>query len=252
MSASFLTKIRTPRSSKRYWGLTLLLLLWVLAGYILAQALIIGLIWVLTRFGVSFSYLDETVLNVVLVAAVYLLTLIIVLSVPWLLKRRPTSKETLGLQRLPSWKDIGLAPAGFVVYMVGSVVLLAIISTVIPGFDAEQVQQNGFEDIGQRYEYILAFATLVVIAPLAEEILFRGYLYGKIRSKVPMWMAIVLVSGLFAAVHGQWNVALDVFALSIVLCLLRETTGSIWSGVLLHMIKNGVAFYFLFINPSIL
>lgn len=251
MSANSLAKTSTPGGKRYRWGLALLLLLWVLAGYILAQAIIFGLIWVLVQFGVSFSQLGETILNVVVTAAIYLLSLVIVLSVPLLLKRRPARKEVLGLQRLPSWKDIGLAPAGFIVYMVGSVVLLAIVSSAIPGFDAEQVQQNGFENIGQRYEYVLAFITLVVVAPLAEEILFRGYLYGKIRSKVPLWIAILLVSALFAAIHGQWNVAIDVFALSIVLCLLREITGSIWSGILLHMLKNGVAFYFLFINPVI-
>jgi len=172
-----------------------------------------------------------------------------VVGIPWLVKRRPTGRKTLGLQRLPSWLDIGLAPAGFVVYLVASVVLLAVISAMIPGFDIDQVQQNGFENITERYEYFLAFVSLVVIAPLAEEILFRGYFYGKIRSKVPAWVAVAVVSVVFAAAHGQWNVAVDVFALSVVLCILREMTGSIWSGLLLHMLKNGVAFYFLFINP---
>jgi len=180
-----------------------------------------------------------------------LLSLIIVLGVPWLLKRRRTNKQELGLTRLVSWLDIGLAPAGFVVYLVISVLLLALFSTLIPAIDMEQVQQNGFEGIGQRYEYVLAFVTLVIIAPLAEEVLFRGYLYGKLRAKVPLWAAILLTSLLFAAIHGQWNVAIDVFALSVVLCILRDITGSIWSGILLHMLKNGVAFYFLFVSPML-
>jgi len=33
---------------------------------------------------------------------------------------------------------------------------------------------------------------------------------------------------------------------------LREVTGSIWAGTLLHMLKNGIAFYFLFVNPTLL
>lgn len=251
MSANSLDKSSRPVSKNYRWGWALLLLVWVLVGYILAQAIVIGLIWVLVQFGVSFAIVGEAVLNVVLTTIVYLLSLAIVLGAPWMLRRRRVDKQTLGLQRLPTWKDIGLAPAGFVVYMVGSVILLAIATTVFPGFDAEQVQANGFENIIHRYEYLLAFVTLVIVAPLAEEVLFRGYLYGKIRSKVPLWAAILLVSALFAAVHGQWNVAIDVFALSIVLCVLRELTGSIWSGILLHTLKNGVAFYFLFINPMI-
>ena len=94
---------------------------------------------------------------------------------------------------------------------------------------------------------MLAFITLVVIAPVAEEVLFRGYLYGKLKKYVPVWAAILITSALFGLIHGTWNVAVDTFALSIILCLLRESTGGIWASILLHMIKNGIAFYFLFI-----
>ncbi|RYZ49901.1 MAG: CPBP family intramembrane metalloprotease, partial [Sphingobacteriales bacterium] len=61
----------------------------------------------------------------------------------------------------------------------------------------------------------------------------------------------IVTSIVFGAIHGQWNVAVDVFALSLILCSLREITGSIWAGVLLHMLKNGIAFYFLFIGPVV-
>ena len=47
--------------------------------------------------------------------------------------------------------------------------------------------------------------------------------------------------------HGQWNVGINVFAMSIVLCVMREITGSIYSGILLHMLKNMLAFYLLYI-----
>ena len=47
--------------------------------------------------------------------------------------------------------------------------------------------------------------------------------------------------------HFQWNVGVNVFALSVVLCALREITGTIYAGILTHMIKNGVAFYLLYL-----
>jgi len=62
-------------------------------------------------------------------------------------------------------------------------------------------------------------------------------------------VAALVTSLVFAAVHGQWNVAIDTFALSLVLCALREVTGTIWAGILLHMFKNAIAFYVLFIYP---
>jgi membrane protease YdiL (CAAX protease family) len=239
--------------TKKYrWGRAALVFAWVAVAYAFVQSITLGVVvWLRDLDNSPLNYINESVLNTIFSASVYLLTLIIVVGVPWLIKRRTTTRSELGLQRLPSWLDIGLAPAGFIVYFIISAILITIFAALIPGIDIEQVQQNGFENIGQRYEYILAFATLVVVAPLAEEILFRGYLYGKVRTKIPIWAAALLVSLIFAVVHMQWNVGIDVFALSIVLCALREITGSIWSGVLLHMLKNGVAFYFLFVNPLI-
>ena len=62
-----------------------------------------------------------------------------------------------------------------------------------------------------------------------------------------MPIAILLVSALFGAVHLQWNVGVNVFSVSVVLCILRELTGTIYSGIIVHMIKNGVAFFLVYI-----
>ena len=67
-----------------------------------------------------------------------------------------------------------------------------------------------------------------------------------ISSKIPL--AIFLTSILFAVLHGQLNVGITVFVLSVVLCGLREITGTIWSGMLLHILSNGIAFYILYIG----
>src|SRR5690606_8459309 len=101
-----------------------------------------------------------------------------VIGLPWLVKKS-TTKEQLGLNRLVSWLDILITPAGAIVYLLLSVILLNVASNVLPWFDINQAQDIGFEGLVFRYEYVLAFVTLVVLAPIAEEILFRGYLYGK-------------------------------------------------------------------------
>ena len=54
------------------------------------------------------------------------------------------------------------------------------------------------------------------------------------------------------AVTGpQWAVMIDTFVLSLVMCVMREHTGAIWITILMHMAKNGLAFYLLFVNPQI-
>ena len=226
--------------------------LWVFLGFMLAQALVLAIVAGLQWLGVSFETANASIVNTTVAAIVYALAILLVLGVPWLIKRRATTKEEVGLQRLPRWMDIVWAPAGMVVYLILTTLVMAFAMQVLTFVDYEQAQETGFAQLGSQFEYILAFISLVIVAPIAEEVLFRGYLFGKLRKYMPLWVTILIVSLLFAAVHFQWNVAIDVFVLSIVLCLLRVVSNSLWPSILLHMMKNGVAYYFLFINPTLL
>jgi len=224
--------------------------IWVLAGFILAQV-IGGLVMLgLRSVGVSFAGVNESTLQAVFSAVIYVLSLVIVIGIPWWVKKYRTTRQEIGLHTSMTWTDILLTPLAFVAYILLSYVLTSIASN-FPFYDIEQVQNTGFTQLTQGYEFLLAFLTLVVIAPIAEEILFRGYLLGKLRKHVPVWLAILVTSLLFGLVHFAWNVGVDVFALSIVLCLLRISTGRLWPAMLLHMAKNGLAFYLLFINPML-
>ena len=234
------------------WWMLIIIPLWVTASFFIAQLIVAGLFWLLSLFNISFESFNQAVFNTIVIAFVYSLTLALVIAVPWLVKKYRTTKSDIGLTRLPRWTDIFLTPAGLIVYLICASILIFIASKVFPWFDVDQVQDVGFDQLGQRYEYLLAFASLVIIAPIAEEIIFRGYLYGKLKKFVPIWVAILATSLLFGAIHGAWNLAIDTFVLSIVLCLLREISGNIWSSILLHMVKNGIAFYILFIYPSLL
>lgn len=236
----------------RKWWLVILLPAWVVASFYIAQLLVAFSIVGLQLIGLNVQLgSSEAVENTVFAAIIYLLTIAIVVGVPYLLKKT-TSREVLGLTKLPTWTDLMLAPAGFVVYFIGSALLLYLVAWLLPSVDLNQVQDTGFNNISFQYEYVLAFVTLVIIAPIAEELLFRGYLYGQLKRVVPMWAAVVITSGLFGAIHGSWNVALDTFALGVVLCVLREISGTIYPAIFLHMLKNGIAYYLLFINTSII
>ena len=239
------------RGTSRRWGLVLAFPLWVLASFVIAQAIVVAVVSLLSWFGVPFELVGAAVLQTAAAAIVYMLSFGIAVGLTEINKKKRASLKELGLGRLPSWADIGLAPVGFIVYFIASATLIFFLSQIIPGFDIGQAQEVGFDNLVQRHEYLLAFVTLVVVAPFAEEALFRGYLYGNLRRHIPLWLAMLVTSILFGAIHGQLNVAIDTFALSMVMCGLREVTGSIWAGVLLHMMKNGLAFYLLFVNPSL-
>lgn len=169
-------------------------------------------------------------------------------------KKFVAERNRLGLRGLPTWTDIGLAPVGFVIYLVLAVAFTSVFS-VFPWFNLDEAQNIGFSLTISGSDRVVAFLTLVVIAPIAEEIIFRGWLYGKLRDGAfkklstgwRIGWSVFLTSLLFGILHQQWNVGVNVFAMSIVLCGLREFTGAIHAGILLHMLKNGLAFYSLFV-----
>lgn len=240
------------KSARRDWRMIVILPAWLTVSFF-AGSLLTALLFLALRWGgIEASDIGSPAviasLNAVLV---YSLAGLICMGVPYALKRWRTTWEDVGLTRLMSWTDIGLAPLGFLAYALLAGVLSAVAIAFLPFFAPDQAQDVGFRNITSQQGYMLAFITLVGLAPIVEEVFFRGYLYGKLRRAVPPWLAILVTSGVFAAFHGQWNVAVDTFALSLVLCSLREITGSIWAGILLHMIKNAIAFYVLFLAPML-
>lgn len=157
-----------------------------------------------------------------------------------------TSRTALGLSGLPTWTDIGLAPIGYIASLILGSLLVAFFS-VFEWFNVGEAQDVGFNSVYSGFDRLVTFIALVVIAPIAEEIIFRGWLYGKLRSFLNIPVSILIVSAFFGLMHGQWNVGITVFAMSVILCLAREFTGTIYSGIIMHMLKNGVAFILLYI-----
>jgi membrane protease YdiL (CAAX protease family) len=86
----------------------------------------------------------------------------------------------------------------------------------------------------------------VLVAPICEEIFFRGYLLMGLARAMPSWLAIVLTSLIFAAAHASPGSFVLLFVLAIFLGILRVSTGSLWPGIALHMLNNALGFYYLF------
>jgi len=244
---------RTGEKRTYRWRMAILFPAWITVAYVMSNLIVVALLWILDILHMpADTFLRPAILQTAIATLIYLLTIAIVVAVPYTVKRLPmASLGTLGLTRLISWSDIGLAPVVFLFYTVASSAVLAILVSLFPGFPADQTQDVGFQAFGSQADNLLAFVTLVVIAPIAEETLFRGYLYGKLGKYIPTVVAALITSLLFGVAHLQWNVGIDVFVMSLFLCGLRSLTGSIWAGVLVHMIKNGIAFYILFIAPMV-
>lgn len=172
----------------------------------------------------------------------------------WFLRKHKRSLRTIGWRR-PRWSDLLATLAGFAVYFIGYVVLVTLVSRYVHSFNANQKQELGFDDVAGSYNLLLTFVSLVVLPPIVEETVFRGFIFTSLRKKWKFWGATLGTSLLFAVAHLEfgsgkslvWVAALDTFTLSLVLCYLREKTDSLWPGILLHALKNSLAFISLYI-----
>lgn len=89
---------------------------------------------------------------------------------------------------------------------------------------------------------VLSFLMIVVLAPLVEELLFRGWMFGALRARFSAAVTILVTAFLFAIVHtdptGLYPVA--VLLPGFVLSLIRERTGSVKAAIAGHALYNGV------------
>lgn len=179
----------------------------------------------------------------------------ITVGVLWLFWRpypRAIVRRALGLAKRPQWRDLGFAALGFIAYFVVYAMILNIISTFVP-VDVEQEQAVGFQNAAG-FGLVFAFISLVILPPIVEEITFRGFLYSGLRRTMGFVGATLITSVLFGLPHlltGEtgllWVAMIDTFALSLILCFLREKTGSLYAPILVHALKNMVAFGAIFV-----
>jgi membrane protease YdiL (CAAX protease family) len=92
---------------------------------------------------------------------------------------------------------------------------------------------------------LLAVVVLItVVAPLGEELFFRGYFFGALRNWRGVWPAAIGTGLVFGAIHAGsapvgFLVPLAFFGFG--LCLLYHYSGSLYPGIALHALNNSIA-----------
>ena len=89
----------------------------------------------------------------------------------------------------------------------------------------------------------LSFAIIsgVILAPIFEEVVFRGILFQSYLRKFGFWVAMLFSTLFFVFIHyyGFYG-SLSVAFFGIGACALYRATGSLWTGILFHAITNGL------------
>lgn len=151
---------------------------------------------------------------------------------------RPASFGLIALPGRTLWRSVGVAG--------GTFLLVSILWSLIAGAEGEQdtLELLGADE-GIAF-LVLAAAFVIVAAPFAEELFFRGFLFPALRNRFGVTPAITADAVIFGLIHYAGADTVPLLPLLAVfgatLCLLYQRTGSLWPAIVLHAINNAIAF----------
>ena len=250
--------------------------LWVITSYFLANFIMAAVIIFLRHYGLIDLGNLSTITTFIINTSMFILIFVIAVLMPMRrrnkrlqkavggsmkeLAKNPENNPTeakitlksvlgqIGLSRGVKFIDIRYFLADLPMFYVVNIVVAGLATYLLGSEIMGQDQNIGFAMSGNTtWQLVLIFITVVIVAPVIEEIVMRGFLFKKIRKNMPFWPTAILISLIFAAAHGQVNVGIMTFIMSMFCCWIREKTGAIWGAIFLHMFVNGLAFFLLFV-----
>jgi len=206
---------------------------WTLRDVILLAPMVIGGIWrglLVRTHGAESSFFVS--FNVV--AVLLLLTLPLVLVV-----FRDVKLYQMGLHASHCWRN---ALAGFLCYFLAAPVVALTNLCALRFFQRTPHKiENLLQESHSASDMIQVAISAIVIAPIIEELAFRGILQPWLRRVAGSWPSIVLTSAIFAIAHfDAWPAPIALFVLALFLGYLAHRTTSLVAPMILHAVFNGV------------
>ena len=151
----------------------------------------------------------------------------------------------VGLRRGGTLQDLGWRR--FEWWWLPVAVVVAALTWVLSGWlqiaaqhlfpNAQNTQCTTVKSDYQNY-LVLAIIVVSVMAPLAEEMIFRGFVYGWLAKVMPVGFAVVISGAIFGVVHQVPLLIIPLWAVGIVLALMYRGSKSLWPGVAVHALFN--------------
>jgi uncharacterized protein len=149
-----------------------------------------------------------------------------------------------GLRRSPLWRTVGWAALGMLAFYVLAATYAILVD---PQADQDVTERLGAED--GTLGLIAAGAMVIVVAPFAEELFFRGFFYRALRTRWPIAVAALIDGAIFGVIHFGGADGADgllilppLAFLGVIFCLVYEKTKSLWAVIGMHAFNNSVAF----------
>lgn len=145
-----------------------------------------------------------------------------------------------GFTRAPLGSTAVIAGIGIFTFFMFSLIYGVIVKPKSP--------QDVVESLGADTNTVLLVTgalVVIVVAPVCEELFFRGFLFRVLRMRMPLFAAALIDGVVFGAVHGASTsvAALPILAfLGIVFCYVYERTGTLFATIALHALNNTISY----------
>jgi len=251
LNSSRLFRTAPACDAPRWTGLSVLL---ALAAFLLVPGIIMGILEESWDTGL---YSSEIQLRATSITGGYLLGggLIAYLIWSFVVGSLGQSSATLGLR--------GAAPANLL-----PVVLVYVLFIVPLGLCAhiwiELIEFFGYEPLpqevvkmfgdavarGDRLEISLLVFNAVILAPLWEELIYRGFFFGLLKSRWGVFPALVFSSVVFSCSHFSLAAFLPLLIVGIAIGYVYHRTGSLYFAIFFHALFNGLSMAIQFISAG--
>jgi CAAX protease family protein len=181
----------------------------------------------------TFTILATLVQNAIFIATAVLFASMTARPRPW----------HFGLNRTDLWSGIGWASLGLFSYYFVTFTYAALVQ---PDTDQGVTDALGADE--GTAGLVIAGFMVIAVAPVAEELFFRGFFYRALRTRFSVVAAALIDGLLFGAIHFDFSgadallILPPLAVLGAVFCLVYEKTGSLFPVIALHAINNALAY----------
>lgn len=169
------------------------------------------------------------------------LALVVLLIAAFMLFRKISITRQFGLRPSGFFLAVILAPplmvAAFPIISGAGVIMQKLMGNWAKQQELVEYFTNASNN-GNTGSVIFTMAIGIILAPVAEEFIFRGYLYSTVKKYLGLLPAMILTSVLFAAVHLNLTSLPSLFILAVCFTVAYEITGSILVPMAMHALFN--------------
>jgi membrane protease YdiL (CAAX protease family) len=149
-------------------------------------------------------------------------------------------REDFGLR--PTWRDVKIGVACGAAALVAGYLLNLLLLAV---YGTDNVSDGPLSELSDGTAQsdtvwlVLAAVIVVLAAPLTEELLFRGTLWGALgHHRIPAWVILVVTALVFALLHGEPTRTIALFGQGLAIGLARYLSGRVSASVIAHAANN--------------